>query len=48
MKYKIICGSSKECEEELNKLVVKHWVIVHGFSVVNENVTILVELNERV
>ena len=45
--FKVITGTAKEVEKELNNLNKTHWVIVQGITATNEQTTIVVDTNKR-
>lgn len=46
--FKIISGSVKKVESELNELNKSYWVSFHGFSQNNEGITIVIHLLAKV
>lgn len=45
--FKVLTGTAKEVETELNKLNSKNWVMIQGISTTNEQTTIVVDMSLR-
>jgi hypothetical protein len=45
--FRVITGTAKEVETELNKLNKTHWVIIQGITATNEQTTIVIDMNKR-
>ena len=45
--FRVLTGTAKEVETQLNELEKKHWVIIYGISTTNEQTTIVVGISGK-